>query len=504
MASSKSKTITKNSISLYIRMLVLMLIGLYTSRVVLDVLGVEDFGIYNLVAGIILMSNFLSNALTLSTNRFLAFNIGRKDLQELHTTFVMSVNIHILLTLTILLIAEAIGIWFINTQLDIAPNRLTAANIVYQASLIAFAIQIMGTPYNSDIIVHERMDIYAYISIFFGITKLIIALLLPYIQTDRLIVYGLLMIIPSLIYTIANILYATRYFQESKYKLFWSNEMFIKMATYAGFSSFGNFATAVVGQGQNILLNIFFGPSLNAARALSVQVSNAVTGFINSIYTAVNPQIIKSYAQKDNSYFEQLISYSTLAGYYMLFLMSIPLLFETQYLLEFWLKVVPPHTVIFIQLIIVNNLIYNFATPSWMALQATGQIARIHLVTGSINLMNLLVTYLLWKLFTFEPYSIFVVNIVLSAAILIATLIIQNEQLGLSLKSYTRNILWPVIYSSALCLILPLLIVYFMNDGFWRFIVVTFCSSIWSIIIIYFCGINSNFRRQILSLLHRS
>ena len=389
MSNSKPKTITKNSIALYIRMFALMCIGLYTSRVVLGMLGINDFGIYNLVAGIIIMANFLSNALTLSTNRFLAFYMGKKDISYLKETFIMSINIHVLFILAIVVIAEIAGVWFINTELDIAPKRMFAANIVYQASLVAFAIQMLGSPFNSDIITNERMDVYAIISILFGIAKLSVAFALPLIPYDRLIVYGVLMIVPSVIYTLANTIYALYSFEEATYYRYWSNELFHKMLKFTGFSTFGNFATAAVALGQNVLLNIFYGPHLNAARGLSVQAYNAITGLINGIYTAVNPQIIKSYAQNNYAYFEKLVFYSTLAGFYFLLIISIPLFFETDYLLGIWLKEVPPYTNIFIKLLIVNSLVYNIVTPSWMAIQATENIARIHLTTGSINLGNL-------------------------------------------------------------------------------------------------------------------
>ena len=497
MPSTKSKTITKNSIALYIRMFVLMLIGLYTSRIVLDMLGINDFGIFNLVAGIIIMANFLSNALTLSTNRFLAFYMGKKDMSQLKTSFIMSINIHLIFISAIILVAEIVGVWFINTKLDIAPERMLAANIVYQASLVAFAIQMLGSPFNSDIITHERMDVYAIISILFSIAKLSIAFVLPMIPYDRLIVYGLLMIIPSVIYTLANIVFTVHRFEEATYYRYWSDELFRKMLKFTGYSTFGNFATAAVALGQNVLLNIFYGPYLNAARGLSVQANNAITGLINGIYTAVNPQIIKSYAQKDYDYFEKLIHYSTLAGFYFLFIISIPLYFETDYLLGIWLKEVPPYTSIFIKLLVVNSLVYNLVTPSWMALQATENIAKIHLTTGTINLLNIIITYILWKIFDMEPYSIFIINIGLSFCIQIATIIIQKQQLDISISKYLKNIIRPIFIVSAVSISIPLLITHYMNEGFFRLVTIVVASTIWCLLMIYLFGINADLRHLV-------
>jgi len=494
MPSAKSKTITKNSIALYIRMFVLMLIGLYTSRIVLDILGVNDFGIYNLVAGIVIMANFITNALTLSTNRFLAFYMGEKDGDLLKATFIMSVNIHLLFIATIILVAEVVGVWFINSELDIPNDRMAAANIVYQASIVAFAIQMVGSPFNSDIITHERMDVYAVISILFGIAKLAIAFLLPLIPCDRLMMYGLLMVIPALIYTLSNIIYANHHFNEATFYHYWSDELFKKMIKFTGYSTFGNFATAAVGLGQNVLLNIFYGPYLNAARGLSVQANNAITGLINGIYTAVNPQIIKSYAQKDFEYFEKLIYYSTLAGFYFLLIISIPLFFETDYLLALWLKEVPPYTTIFIKLLVVNSLVYNLVTPSWMALQSTENIARIHLTTGTINLLNIVITYLLWKFVKIEPYSIFIINIILSTFIQIATLIIQKQQLGFRISSYLKCIIVPITVVVVLSSPVPLLIIHYMEESFLRLLLLTASSTVWCLLMIYLFGIKKDLR----------
>ncbi len=495
--SIRTKRITKNSIALYIRLFILLLIGLYTSRVILDALGVEDFGIYNLVGGVILIANFISNALALSIDRFLAYNIGLNNPKRLKEVFSMAVNIHVIIAIIILILGETIGLWFVCTQLNIPPDRMLAVHVIYQSSIISFIFYILGTPYNSDIISHERMDFFAFIGILQGILKLSVALAIPFVSGDKLIIYALLMITPSLLYFALNLLYCNKHFEESKYTWIWSKDLFLEMSKFAGFSTFGNMATAVVYQGQSILLNLFYGPALNAVRGLTMQVSNAVTSFTNGIYTAVNPQIIKSYAQKDIVYFEKLVFNSTILGYYMLFTISLPIFLEIDILLDFWLKNVPAYTNIFVRLILVNTLIYNFVTPSWMAIQATGNVARIHITTGTINLMNLLVTYILWKIMKLEPYSIIIVNIMISAAMQIATIIIQKKQLNISINRYLSRVIAPVIYSSSVAMILPFFIFYSMEPGLFRFFIVSLASIVCCLSSFYTIGVSSDLRAYI-------
>lgn len=493
-SSTRTKRITKNSIALYIRLFILLLIGLYTSRVILDVLGVEDFGIYNLVGGIIFIANFISNALALSIDRFLAYNIGLNNLKRLKKVFSMAVNIHIIIAIIILVVGETLGLWFVCTQLNIPPNRLLAAHVIYQSSIISFILYIISTPYNSDVIAHEKMDFFAFVGVLQGVLKLFIAIAIPFISCDKLVVYALLMIIPSLLYFILNWLYCNKYFKESKYTLIWSKNLFWEMSRFAGFSTFGNMATAVVYQGQSILLNLFYGPALNAVRGLTIQISNAVNSFTNGIYTAVNPQIIKSYAQKDIEYFEKLIFNSTIVGYNMLFTISLPIFLEIDVILDFWLKYVPPYTSIFVRLILINTLIYNFVTPSWMAIQATGNVAKIHVTTGSINLMNLLITYILWKFIKLEPYSIVIVNIAISSIMQIATIIIQKKQLNINIKRYLSKVTLPAIYSSFIAIIIPFSIYYNMELSIFRFFAVVFTSIACSLLSFYFIGISPGLR----------
>lgn len=495
--STKNKRIAKNTLALYARMLLLLFIGLYTSRATLAIFGVEDFGIYNLIGGIITMTVFISSSMSLSAQRFLAYAIGLNDEKHLKEVFSMSVNTHALIACIILLLGETVGLWFVNTQLVIPLDKMPAANIIYQASVFSFVLNIIATPYNSIIIAREHMDYYALVSVLQGLLKLAIVWCLPYIEGEKLIIYAILMTLPAMLYFVMNYVFAIRRYKESIYQWAWSKKLFYDMASFAGFSTFGNMATAVVTQGQSILLNIFYGTALNAVRGLSMQVSVAINSFVNGTYTAVNPQIIKSYAQKDYAYFQKLVFNSTLLGYYLLFLISLPVILETDFILDLWLQNVPEHTTSFVRLLLINSLVYNFVIPSWMAIQATGDVVKIHLTTGTINLTNLLATYILWKCLDLQPYSIYIVNIAVSFCMQVATLFIQREKLHIRIHDYLRHTVWPALSSSAASILLPLLIVTTMDDGLLRFLAVGLASLLSCLASFYLIGINAGMRAQL-------
>jgi O-antigen/teichoic acid export membrane protein len=502
--AATNKRIAKNTIALYIRMFLLLLIGLYTSRATLAIFGVEDFGIYNLVGGIISMTIFIRSAMILSVERFLAYAIGLNDKKHLEEVFSMSINIHILIAVLIVLLGETIGLWFINTQLIIPDEKMVVANIIYQASIISLVFNVIGTPYNSIVIAHEHMSFFSLVTVLQGVMKLLFVLALPYIQENRLSTYALLMTTPSLLFFVMNYVFCRQHFSECNYHYTWSKKLFCEMASFAGYSTFGNMATALVTQGQSILLNIFYGPALNAVRGLAMQVSVSINSFISGTYTAVNPQIIKSYAQKDYTYFHKLIFNATVLGYFILFLITLPVFLEIEFILNFWLKEVPEYTVIFVRLLLVNTLIYNFVIPSWMAIQATGKVMSIHLTTGTINLMNLLITYILWKIYHLEPYSIYVVNIVVSLCMQVATIILQRNLLDIKISNYLRMIVWPVLVASAGSIVLPLCIVESMESGIIRFLLVLSLSVCSTIVSFYLIGLNSELKEYIrITLIHK-
>lgn len=497
MPQKKTRRIIKNTLALYFRMLLLMFINLYASRVTLDILGVNDFGIYNLVAGIIVIMGFINQAMALSVNRYIAYYIGKGDEEQTKHVFSMSVNIHILIAFLVLFCGESIGLWFVNTLLNIPSSRIFAANIVYQTSIFVFCCNIIKIPYDADIVANEDMNVYAYISLFEGVAKLGIVFLLPYVFFDKLSLYSILILIVSICTSILYYQYAVRKYKEARYHLFWSKPLLIEMSKYAGFSTFGNLATALVSQGQSVLLNIFFGPALNAVRGLSLSVNSGVCGFIQNIYTSVTPQITKSYAEGDTNYFYDLVYNSTKFSYYILFIITLPLLLEVDFILNLWLKVVPTYTSIFVKLLLINSLIFYFTTPTIIALQATGRIAKIHLLTGSINLSNLLLSYILLRFYSCPPTTLYFVQIFISFAIVLCTIIIQKEQLKIRIADYLRNTVTPAILSSVAATIIPLAFRLNYPAGWLRFIITCCLSLISCIFSFYYIGITKDFRKKI-------
>ena len=478
MAKIDNKKIAKNTIALYLRMFVLMLISLYTSRITLEYLGVEDYGIYNLVAGLITVMSFFNNAMALSVNRFLNFSLGKDDIKDTQKIFAMSLNIHILIAIIVILLGETIGLWFVNNKLVIPNDRLFAANIAYQTSIIIFIVNIIKVPYNASIIAHENMSMFAYLGILEGISKLVIVYLLPLIRFDTLSVYAFLIMLMAFVVFMCYYIYAKKHYYESKFILYWDKNTFVSMGKYAGYSTFGNMATAIVNQGQSILLNIFYGPMLNAVRGISLQVNSAVCSFMQSVYTASNPQITQSYAKKDYDSFYSLIQNSTLAGFCLLYIISLPLFLEADFVLNIWLKNVPEYTTIFVRLLLINSIIFYFMTPSIMGIQATGDVSKIHITTGVVNLINLPIVYLIWSIIKTEPYTIIFVQIIISIMMMIASMIIQKVQLNIGVVNYFKKVIskaiWIILTSSPI----PILVYYLLqNDNLLNFIIVT-CLSV--------------------------
>lgn len=307
MSSENNKRIAKNTGILYIRMLFTMVVSLYTSRIILNTLGVEDFGIYNVVGGVVMIFSFLTSSMSNAILRFLSFEIGKKDFNQLKKVFSMSINIHAIIAVTIFVIAETIGLWFLNTKLVIPEERMNAANWVFQFSIFSFMFNIMRIPYNAIIIAQERMNFYAYASIIEVILKLIIVFLLVWFGFDKLKMYAIFVFCVTAIVWIIYITYCKRNFKETNYKYFWEKSLYKSLMNFAAWNLFGNIAVVAYSQGVNILLNIFFGPAINAARGIAFHVNSAVSGFVSGFQTSINPQIVKSYATDDKKYMQQLI-----------------------------------------------------------------------------------------------------------------------------------------------------------------------------------------------------
>ena len=488
MSSENNKRIAKNTAMLYIRMLLTMAVSLYTSRIVLNTLGVEDFGIYNVVGGFVTMFGFLNSAMASATQRFLSFEIGKKDYRQLRNVFSMSVNIHFIIAFVIFVFAETVGLWFLNTQLTIPPERMLAAKWVYQFSILSLMVNMVSVPYNAIIIAHERMNVFAWVSIAEVSLKLLIVFMLQWFGFDKLKLYAVLMFAVALIIRLIYGVYCNQKFKESKFRYYWDKPLFKTLMSYAGWNLWGNAASVIMDQGVNILINIFFGPVVNAARGITYQVRGAMNQFVINFQMAMNPQIIKSYAADDLKYMHQLIFQGAKYSFFLLFALSLPVLFETQFILKLWLKIVPEYTVIFTRLVIINILIDSVSGPLMTAAQASGKIKLYQSVVGGLLILNLPISYLFLKL-GFSPEVTLNVSIGIAIVALFARLKIISPLIRLNIFDYLKSVVFRIIPVAFIAIILPALVYMFLQESFYRLLGVGVFSLISATITIYFVGL---------------
>lgn len=375
-----------------------MAVSLYTSRVVLNALGVEDFGIYNVVGGVVAMFSVLSGSLSTAISRFITYELGKGNKENLNKIFSSAVTIQFGLAGIIILLAETIGIWFLNIKMNIPEVRMEAANWVFQFSIITFAINLISVPYNASIIAHEKMSAFAYISILEAVGKLTIAYLITISPIDKLIFYAILMCVVALIVRLTYGNYCKRHFSECTYHFSWDKLLLKQMFGFAGWNFIGASSAILRDQGGNVVINLFCGPTVNAARGIAFQVNNAVNQFVTNFMTALNPQITKSYASGDKEYMMTLIFQGARLSFYMLFLLSLPILVNTHYILTLWLKIVPEHAVLFVQLILIFALSESISQPLITAMLATGKIRNYQIIVGGLQMMNLPVSYILLQI----------------------------------------------------------------------------------------------------------
>ena len=454
---SDNKRIAKNTIFLYLRMFLIMGISLFTSRIILKTLGEEDFGIYNVVGGVVTMFAFVNGALAGATSRFITYEIGRKDYIQLNKVFNVSFVTHIFIALIILVLAETIGLWFLFNKMIIPPDRLDAAFWVFQISVITCMMSITQVPYTATIIAHEKMGIYAYISIFEVLAKLGVVYLIAIAAGDRLIVYALLMFITQAIVMIFYRLYCNRHFSECKLEFVREKKMYKNMFVYAGSDMIGNISVMLQGQGLNFLLNIFFGPAVNAARGIAYQVQGAVTQFSNNFMTAVKPQIIKKYAAGKVNEMMELVIQSSCFSYYLMLLIAAPICFEADYILTLWLGEYPDYTESFLRLVLVLCMIQTLKTPRTTVFHATGKILLPNLVVGTILCMAFPVAYVVLKLGG-DPNSVFWSAIGCMACSEIAGILILNKRIDYPIWEYVLKVHIRCIFVTVVSLILPFIV----------------------------------------------
>ena len=471
--SSANKRIAKNTLVLYVRMLFTMGISLFTSRVILQTLGVEDYGISSVVGGVISMFTFINAAMVSSTQRYLNFELVRGDANQLRSVFSTSLQIHALIALAIIVLSETVGLWFLNEKLVIPEARMTAAMWVYQCSILSCAVSIMSTPYNAVIVAHEKMSAFAYISILDVSLKLLVVYLLVVLPFDKLIILSILTLLVQLFIRYIYTLYCHRHFPESYFQFRFNKTLFKEMFGFAGWSFWGNLAAILYTQGLNMMLNIFFGPIVNAARGIAVQVQSAVQQFVGGFQTALNPQITKNYASNNLPQMHSLMFRSARFSFLLLFFLSLPVLMETNFILTLWLKTVPDDAVIFTQIMICISLIYTTANPCVIANQATGKVKIYQMVVGGILLLILPISYVVLKLGA-PAYSVFIVHFCIESVAQFSRMYMLRNLIHLPLWQYMKNIYIPIVSTVAIAIILPLVVRMQVAEGWLRFLAVGF------------------------------
>lgn len=500
-ASENNKRIAKNTLLLYVRMLFMMAVSLYTSRVVLNALGVEDFGIYNVIGGVVAMFSILSGSLSAAITRFITYELGTENQENLKKIFSTAVTIQISLAILIILLAEVTGVWFLNVKMNIPDERIVAANWVFQFSILTFAINLISVPYNASIIAHERMSAFAYISILEAIGKLAIAFLIIISPMDKLIFYAILMCIVALVIRFAYGVYCKRHFEECTYHFIFDKDLLKQMFGFAGWNFIGAASAVLRDQGGNVVINLFCGPAVNAARGIAFQVNAAISGFVTNFMTALSPQITKSYASGEHHYMMTLIYQGARFSFYMLLLLSLPVLLNTHYLLELWLKIVPDHTVLFVQLVLAFAMSESISNPLVTAMLATGRIRNYQLVVGGLQMMNLPISYVLLRMDVF-PEVIIVVAIGISQCCLVARLLMLRGMIGLSVKKYLKKVYINILTVTIAAAIIPFLLTCKLEESFQTFILSSLAAVICTGIAIYYIGCNKSERQFVLNKLY--
>ena len=494
--STDNRRIAKNTILLYIRMVVMMLISFYTTRVILKALGVDDYGINSVVGVLVSTFSLISSSLSGATSRFITYGLGKNNSEELQKTFSSAVNINIILAIVVIIAIETVGVWFLNNRMVIAPERLYAANWVLQCSTITFAIGLLSVPYNASIIAHEKMTVFAYMTIFDAIAKLAIAIGIKYYGGDKLILFAVLNILPIIISQIIYWQYCKHKFAECTYKRVWDEKIFKEISGFAMWNFIGCTAGIMKDNGVNIAINIFTNTAVNAARGLAMQVNGILWRFIQNFTIALNPQIIKEYAAGNLARMHKLIFTGTRLSYFMFMLLSIPIFFEIKSILHLWLGESPAHTVAFTRLAIILTLAEIVSQTLITAQSATGKIKNYQIVVGGILLLNFPISYLLlyWGMM---PEVTMIVAIVISQICLVARLYFLRTMVQLPVAEFIKRVYLNVILVTMVSAIVPYICYTMLQPSILRFILLSALSVASSAVCIYYIGCNREERKII-------
>ena len=489
--SVNNKRIAKNTLLLYVRMLFTMAVSLFTSRVILNTLGVEDYGIYNVVGGIVTMFSVLSGSLSASISRFITFELGKGNFERLKTIFSTGVNIQIGMSVLIIAIAEVVGIWFLNTKMNIPTERLLAANWVFQCAIFTFVLNLLSVPYNAAIIAHEKMSAFAYISVIEVTLKLIIVYMLLISPFDRLGTYAVLLLLVGAAIRFIYGYYCKRHFEECTYHFVIDKPILKEMTGFAGWNFFGNGAYMLNTQGVNILMNLYFGVAVNAARGVATQVDAALKQFVNNFTTAVNPQITKSYAQGDLDYMHKLVCRSAKFSAFLMMFFAVPIILETNTILTIWLKTVPDYAVIFLQWIIISSFMDTVLANSLVtSMFATGKIKGYQIIVTTVGCLVFPLSWIAFKL-GFEPQVGYILYFIIYTILLFVRLYLLKDMVKLPVMMYIREVLYKLAPVIVVGFAIPGILILTMDAGWLRLILVCLLSVLVTAESEYFIGLSN-------------
>lgn len=491
--------LAKNTLYLYFRTFIVMIITIFTSRIVLDSLGIDNYGIYNVVGGFVSMFSVLSGTLTAASQRFLAFELGKEE-ANIKRVFSATLTIHFLLAIFIFIILESFGLWFLNEKMNIHSERIYAANWVFQCSVITFCVNIISIPYNAAIIAYEKMAIFATVSIFEVLSKLSIAYLLYIISYDVLIVYAILMLFVAVLLRLIYGWYCKKTFKECRYNFLYDKKLYKEMISFSGWNFIGSTAGVLNGQGINVLINLFFGVTYNAARGIAAQVENALNAFVQNFMMALNPQITKAYAAEDFKYVNKALCFGTKFIFYLFFIICLPVFFNVDYILKIWLKQVPEYAALLIKYGIIYSLCQSLSQCLYITMLATGHIKKYQIIVGTLSLMAFPMAFILYKLGLPCEYG-YVSMIIFSLVCFIARInLLKDMVVGFSVYNFINKAILPILYS----IIPTIIIIYYLHSMFEVNDIIAFAiniilSIITSLVVIFIVGITKEERLYLMN-----
>ena len=500
ITNSNTTRIASNTLLLYIRTFITMLIALFTSRVVLRTLGVEDYGLYNVVGGVVTMMSIVTAGLSTATQRFLSYELGLEDKSGLPKVFNTCFYTHVGLALVLLVLAETIGLWFVNYKLQVPEGRMVAANIIYQFSIASICVNILATPFSACIISHEKFTVYAVVGIVDAVLKLIIAYLIGLSSKDKLVFYGGLMALISVFDFYVYKVVCNKHFWETKLKLLWDSSLFKKVFSFTSWTMLGQGAMIGANQGNNILINIFYSVSVNAASAIANQVNVAISSFTSNFFAAYQPQITKSYASHNYPYTIKLVNGTSKLSFFLIFLVSIPLILNIDFVLKIWLGQVPQYTSIFCTIFIISSTINAVGNPYWTAIFASGNIKNLQILSTIAYLFDIVMVYIFfsfgWAVY-FAPLTKLFIDIIITS---IRVVYAKKAIPGLTIKLFVNSVVMPILLTAfIICTLSEILIRTLHFNG--SQIILTIVVFTFSIIVVYYFGLNSNERLFVKSLI---